>query len=161
MDILVQRTTFTPESTISEVAVDGEREGYMLEDCVREVEGAPVEEWKVKGATAIPQGRYRVERTMSPRFHRMLPLLVGVPGFSGVRIHPGNTSEDTEGCLLPGLTAGENAVQQSRMAWARLDVLIESALEAGETVWIEIKGLPTDGQRDPNETSTAVGGAAP
>lgn len=72
--------------------------GYLcdtLEDRVRKGK-------KVKGTTAIPEGIYRVILTMSPRFKRLLPLLVDVPGFDGVRIHGGNDEHDTEGCVLPG-----------------------------------------------------------
>lgn len=142
MEIAVERNVFTSESTISDVYVDGIFECHILEDAVREVPGRPVTSWKVYGKTAIPQGRYKVERTMSPRFGKMLPLLVGVPGFAGVRIHPGNRAKDTEGCLLPGTFKGKDIVTESAKAFAKLDAAITEALEAGEDVWLEIRGLP-------------------
>ena len=51
---------------------------------------------------AIPTGFYRLRVTMSPRFRIYLPLLDGVIGRSGIRIHAGNTIQDTEGCILVG-----------------------------------------------------------
>ena len=75
---------------------------WVLEDPVREIEGQPVEAWKVKGETAIPAGEYDLIVNFSNRFQKMLPQLIDVPGFTGVRIHTGNTTHDTEGCLLIG-----------------------------------------------------------
>ena len=51
---------------------------------------------------AIPTGFYRLRVTMSPRFKIFLPILDGVIGRSGIRIHAGNTIQDTEGCILVG-----------------------------------------------------------
>ena len=51
---------------------------------------------------AIPTGFYRLRVTMSPRFKIYLPILDGVIGRSGIRIHAGNTIQDTEGCILVG-----------------------------------------------------------
>lgn len=140
-ELHLKRTIFTDKSTIGMLSVEGVFECYVLEDTVREVEGQPVDSWKVKGQTAIPQGRYRIERTMSGRFGKVLPLLYKVPGYEGVRIHPGNKPEDTEGCLLPGLHKAQDMVTESRAAFQLLDELIENQLEIGE-VWITIEGLP-------------------
>ena len=101
----VQREPSTDEHTMGELlaSIDGgpwTHVCWTLEDVVREVAGKPVAEWKVHGRTAIPAGTYSVVLTPSARFRRMLPLLERVPGFSGVRIHGGNTADDTEGCIL-------------------------------------------------------------
>ncbi len=56
----------------------------------------------VKGKTAVPAGIYSLDLTHSPKFGRQLPILVNVPGMSGVRIHRGNVPADTAGCILPG-----------------------------------------------------------
>ena len=53
---------------------------------------------KIKGHSAIPEGRYAVVISYSPKFKQWLPILLGVPNFSGIRIHAGNTAKDTEGC---------------------------------------------------------------
>ena len=58
--------------------------------------------YKVKGHSAIPEGRYPVVVSWSPRFEQWLPLLLHVPRFEGIRIHAGNTCCDTAGCILLG-----------------------------------------------------------
>ena len=139
MKIVVERPAVCgPDCTISECYVDGAWECYILEDEVREVAGQPVSQWKVKGKTAIGRGTRNVVITMSNRFKRDLPLLEEVPGFEGVRIHPGNTSEDTEGCLLPGRGKTEKTVTESRVAFNELFGKIKAALDGGDTVTLEI-----------------------
>lgn len=142
MDIELKRTVFTDQSTIGMLSIDGDFACYVLEDVVREIPGQAVSTWKVRAQTAIPQGRYRVERNFSPRFGKLLPILVGVPGFDGIRIHPGNVAGDTEGCLLPGLHKAQDKVTDSKVAFMQIDAKIKEALDAGETVWIDVKGLP-------------------
>ncbi len=80
--------------TIGKLYVNGKYFCDTLEDAVRET--------KIAGITAIPAGRYQIENSMSPRFKRRLPMLYNVPDFTGIRIHRGNTHEDTEGCILVG-----------------------------------------------------------
>lgn len=96
MKIEVKRNKTVKGTTIGQLYVDGVFECYTLEDEVR----APGV--KVFGNTAIPPGTYNVTITMSNRFKRLLPLLNNVEGFEGVRIHPGNSKENTEGCILTG-----------------------------------------------------------
>ena len=94
MEIKVFRYDFGKDYTDSTVVIDGQNFGYCLEDTVRE-DGC-----KIKGETAIPAGKYEVRLTMSTRFKRITPQLIDVPDFEGIRIHGGNSSLDTEGCLL-------------------------------------------------------------
>ena len=99
---------------------------------------------KVRGATAIPVGTYRVAVTESARFKRRLPLLSSVPGFEGIRIHPGNTAADTEGCILVGNRRDEanGRVLDSRAPCDWLCAVIEAELQRGGSVTIEIRRDP-------------------
>jgi len=101
-----------------------------------------IREEKINGITAIPRGTYDVIITMSNRFKRLLPLLLNVPNYEGIRIHPGNTSEDTKGCLLPGLSLGtvneKRAVTNSRQAFEMLFKKIQTSLNKGEKVTIKL-----------------------
>jgi len=117
--------------TIGQLSVNGVPECYTCEDVVR---AGP----KVYGQTAIPAGTYGVIVTHSPHFGRDLPLLVNVPGFEGVRIHPGNTAADTEGCILVGMDKGADSIGRSRLAFDALFPKIVAALARGELVSIEV-----------------------
>src|SRR5690348_2405952 len=94
MKLKLIREEFTDESTIGRLYVDDVFECYILEDVVRDE--------KIQNETAIPYGTYEVEITYSPKFGRYLPMLLNVPNYTGIRIHPGNTAKDTDGCLLTG-----------------------------------------------------------
>ena len=83
---------------------------------------------KIKGRSAIPEGRYPVVITWSEKMKQWLPLLVNVPMFSGIRIHAGNTAEDTQGMVL-----------NSRTWLKRLKDKIVEAKERGEAVWITVR----------------------
>lgn len=99
-------------------------------------------EKKVPGRTAIPEGRYRVLITKSYRFKRWLPLLLDVPGFEGIRIHPGNypaDTADTQGCILPGWNRKKGMVVNSRSAMQTLMLEMTAALEREEEIWLTIK----------------------
>lgn len=111
---------------------------WVLEDPVRELPGVSVEDWKIKGETAIPVGKYKIERTFSNRFQHTTPQLMDVPGFQGIRIHPGNTTEDTEGCLLPGLERRSNSVGSSQLAYREILKWLDTIERNGDEAWIEI-----------------------
>ena len=132
MTLRLDRTELTPEYTIGRLFVDDAEECWVLEDPVRE-DGV-----KVHGKTAIPQGRYRVVIDYSPRFKRPLPHLLDVPNFQGIRIHSGNTVEDTEGCLLVGTSHVGGVVMRSRTAFTALQSKLVEALSRGEEVWMDV-----------------------
>lgn len=112
MQIRIKRLHRTENSTIGELTIDGVFECFTLEDKEREV--------KIKSETAIAKGTYKVIINQSNRFKRLLPLLLNVPNFEGVRIHSGNSNHDTEGCILVGLTRSQDFIGQSRKAFDKL-----------------------------------------
>lgn len=120
MQLLLIRDSFNVDSTIGKLYVDDKFFCDVLEDAVRKE--------KIKGKTAIPAGDYKVILTKSVRFKKVLPLLLDVPNYEGVRIHSGNTHEDTEGCLLVGTRTG-TSVKDSRIAMGKLMALLEKAKE--------------------------------
>lgn len=140
MELLVLRKPTTDGVTLGELYVDGRRECFTLEDAVRS--GA-----KVPGETAIPYGRYQVTITRSQRFQRMLPLVHDVPGFAGVRIHPGNTVEDTSGCILVGMGRTGATLSLSRLAMDHLQPQLARAQAEGDRIWLTIEPEPEPGQR--------------
>lgn len=131
MKIVVKRCKSTGISTIGELSVNGGYRCFTLED--------PVRKEKIYGQTAIPSGTYPVVVTFSPHFKRDLPLLLNVPNYEGVRIHPGNTSADTLGCILVGMTKGADRVNNSVAAFLPLFADIQSACLKGEPVTITLE----------------------
>lgn len=126
MQITVKRLYKTDTSTIGELLIDGVFECFTLEDIERPV--------KIKAETAIPKGTYKVIINMSNRFKRLMPLLLNVPNFEGVRIHAGNTNHDTEGCILVGQTRNKNYIGQSRKAYEKLFKKMQAAKEISLTI---------------------------
>lgn len=102
MNLILKREYFGDAFTVGKLYRDTQFICYTLEDKVREEQGVPVESWKVFGNTAIPVGDYKVAITFSNRFKMKMPQVLDVAGFSGIRIHTGNSSKDTEGCILVG-----------------------------------------------------------
>jgi hypothetical protein len=139
MKITVKRIHIERDYTVGEISIDNARMGFTLEDAVREKPGQPVDRWKIPGKTAIPAGEYAIQISESARFKRYLPLLINVPGFTGVRIHPGNSSGDTEGCILVGTTwGGGDWITGSRPAFAGIFALIAGAYTRGEPITLSI-----------------------
>jgi hypothetical protein len=134
MEMTLKRKPSNEKCTIGELLIEGEHECWTCEDIVRDK--------KIYGKTAVPAGRYEVVITYSNRFKRPLPLLLNVPGFEGIRIHPGNTAEDTEGCILPGnsVAPDEFSVLGSRSAFSVLFLKIKSGSEYGKVFLTIVSG---------------------
>jgi len=129
MELKLIRETYTEDSTIGKLYVNDVFHCFTLEDKVRDV--------KIKNVTAIPAGRYKVVVDFSNRFQQLMPLLLNVPNYLGVRIHTGNYSKDTEGCILVGSTKAVNFIGNSKKAYVKLLSTITKALKT-EQVFITI-----------------------
>lgn len=142
MELILTRKTFTRNSTIGELTENGRLICYILEDFDRglsfDMDLAEIAAIKIHGKTAIPVGGYQIIISYSNRFKKPLPLLLNVPGFTGIRIHSGNVEADSEGCLLPGTAHQTDMVLNSRAAFVPLASEIEMALEGGD-VFITIQ----------------------
>lgn len=106
---------------------------------------------KVKGKTAIPKGRYKVKLKVSPSlggrsyakpYGGRFPYLENVPGYEGVMLHPGNTPEDTDGCILPGMLHSgiRGRIFDSQQAYKDLmDFYIWPAWKRGAPIWLTVE----------------------
>ena len=99
--------------------------------------------YKIKGRSAIPEGRYAVVISFSPKFRKWLPILLGGPEFNkrwqGIRIHAGNSAKDTQGCILVGENREAGKVLDSNLWLHRLKHRIVEAKDRGEAVWLTIQ----------------------
>lgn len=124
MKLLLERYALKKNYTIGRLFIDGVKFCDTLEPQVRDLRTEP----KVHGKTAIPEGTYDVVVTISPKFKRLLPHILGVPGFSGIRIHRGNTAADTAGCPL----VGENRIVGRVVNSTKYELEITSRLRAAQ-----------------------------
>lgn len=139
-DLKLERRWFSETATVGELYVDGQFFCYTLEDRLREP-GA-----KVPGETCIPIGCYEIVLSYSGRFQKLLPLLVNVPNFQGIRIHAGNRPENTEGCILVGKGMDRDIITDSRAAFSVLFDRLKSCVEKGE-VFITVFNAPVEDTR--------------
>lgn len=143
MEIRVKRIARKERYTIGNMYVNDTYFCDTLEDADRELtDTMEIDEIlanKLKGITAIPTGKYDVILTFSPRFKRVLPLLLNVKGFEGIRIHPGNSAEDTEGCLLVGENKEKGKVLNSRTTFEKLMSVLLGCEKKKEKITITIE----------------------
>lgn len=123
------------QPNLGKLFVDGKLLGQTLEDMDRHLEDGGE---KIYGETAIPRGGYKVQLSYSQRFKRIMPEVLDVPGFTGIRIHGGNKTEDTHGCPLLGAVRTTAGVAQCGGVNQRLINLIEAAEIRGEEIYLEI-----------------------
>ena len=141
MKLTLKRIALRSTYTIGRLYVDGNYFCDTIEDVVRDINKDGKfdnGEKKVYAKTAIPYGTYEIKWTYSPRFKKYTPQLMNVPSFEGIRIHAGNTSADTEGCILLGENKQVGKVLNSRATINKFYPLIKKACSNGK-VTIEIK----------------------
>ena len=136
MKLRIIRDKFTDKSTIGKLYVDSP---YVfcntLEDVDRRLENGGE---KVYGQTCIPRGTYDVVIDYSNRFKERMPHILNVPQFDGIRIHIGNTDKNTEGCILVGVTRGDDFIGDSRLAYNELMAAMENALLNNEKIELQV-----------------------
>lgn len=153
MEILVDRKYKKNTYTIGIMYINGKYFSETMEDKDRGLMSGmsetEIKSRKIYGMTAIPTGRYKVKLTYSPKFKDRpwaesqkgkVIQIMNVKGFSAIRIHPGNTAEDSLGCILVGRNLERGKVVQSAETYQMLATnYVAPALERGEEVWITIK----------------------
>lgn len=137
MKLKLTRDILKETFTLGKLSINGEEKYFTVEDKDRNLENGGV---KVKGQTAIPKGTYKVDITFSPKYKKKMPILLNVPQFTGVRIHSGNDIDDTEGCILVGMSRNETTgwISESRKAISELYPMLFAAYERNEPITIEI-----------------------
>lgn len=144
MEFYIKRRFFTDDTTIGKFYAEDVFLGWILEDKDRDANRdgdlSDPGEQKVYAETAIPRGRYPFKITHSPKFGKLLPEIQNVPGFSGIRVHPGNTKKDTAGCPLPGrYPDGADSVVESTVTFNAIFGVLKAAEEAGEENFITVE----------------------
>jgi hypothetical protein len=142
MELKLKRYILTDKSTISDLFIDGHYFCKTLEDTDRGLTSTmsldEIKKIKVWGQTAIPKGRYEVVISYSNKFKRLLPELLNVPGYGGIRIHVGNRPQDTEGCILPGNWFYEDQVINSKATFTTLFQMMQSRAKK-EKIFITVE----------------------
>ena len=153
MELLIQRKWRKEKYTIGWLYVDGVPLCNTLEDPDRGLASwmseAAIKAMKIAGNTAIPTGTYDVVLSVSPKFKYrvwakkyggLVPEILNVKGYSGIRIHPGTDASSTEGCLLVGDNKEVGKLLNSQKRYYELmDKYLFPAWENGEKIRITIK----------------------
>lgn len=138
--LLIKRIAKQPTYTIGKLYINDKYYCDTLEDKDRELKQTDslvsIKAHKIYGKTAIPTGEYFVNLTYSPKFKRILPVIQNVKGYEGIRIHSGNTADDTEGCILVGYNTVKGMVVKSK---ATLERLIKILLQGDDKIIITIE----------------------
>lgn len=146
MELFVIRKFFKETYTIGRFYCENMFLCSTLEDRIRDLHDRnhdgdfdDEDEGKIYGMTAIPCGRYEVIVNYSQKLKRTLPLLLNVPGFTGIRIHAGRNERHTEGCILVGDNKTKGELVNAPYWEGFIKNMIESEIAKGEKVFLTIK----------------------
>lgn len=142
MNILIKRFAKKNNYTIGRMYLNNEYFCDTLEDkdrgLTQDLSRSVILKIKIPNETAIPLGIYKVALIKSPKFGRVLPRLLDVPGFEGILIHRGNTNKDTSGCILVGENKAVGKVLNSTYYENKIVEVLSKVIAKGEFVTIEI-----------------------
>lgn len=131
MLVLIERKWKKDTYTIGRVFIDGNFFANSMEDrdrgLVKNMPIGEIQRIKVYGETAIPAGEYDVRMTYSPKYRRMMPEIMDVPGWTGVRLHSMNTAKDSEGCIGFGKNDKPGWISNSRAAMREFEKRLKTA----------------------------------
>lgn len=138
MELTLCRTYKCEDYTIGDLYIDNVWFSSTLEDKVRLLN---CYEDKVYGETAIPIGRYKVILSYSNHFKRILPEILNVDFFKGIRIHEGNKKENTKGCILVGecKNVKEGYIYNSKNVMNKLMAILQDAVDKNDEIFINIQ----------------------
>lgn len=131
MKLLVTRKPAHDDAIIGDLFIDGVWQCFTLE----------------RHGVEIPAGTYPVVITPSFRFGRLLPLIDRVPGRMGIRIHPLNFTQETDGCIGVGQDHRVESIERSALAMQALQPKIAYALANGEHVSLTVMNAPVEALR--------------
>jgi hypothetical protein len=150
MNVEIIRLNKSAESMIGAMYLNGEFQGFTLED--------PTREQKIEKVTAIPDGVYnlglrKADSGMTKKYRAKYDWfkwhlwIQGIPGFEYVYIHVGNKTEDSDGCILLGDQPKNNVTQKgwvgnSTNTFSNFYKKVFPRLENGESATIIIRTVP-------------------
>jgi hypothetical protein len=132
MKLKLQRIYFKDTYTVGKLFVDDVYFSDTIEDKYRDLS----KEKKVYGQTAIPAGIYKVILSMSAKYKKIMPEVLNVPQFEGIRIHSGNTAEDSEGCIIVGRNKIKGKVIDSKITMEKLMEKLEGQKDISLTIYL-------------------------
>ena len=142
MELRLERKYRSNNYCIDKLYINGKYFSDALEDPDRGLTDTmsleEIQKIKIKGNTCVPYGTYNVTITYSPRFKKNLPLINNVKGFEGIRVHNGNTPQDSSGCVLLGFNKVKGRVVDSKVTVNKFIDIVQKALNKGEKVTITI-----------------------